>query len=185
MLEAHWHLVSVCGRPTAFGFDIPYSRGSENVRKRGRPCPRCRTVRLPTVGIALLAGNAAERISCVSSRFASFACKRATSRQRPSPTTSRRIEGTTTHSGSVRSAAYAPTAITGSTGTMPRARRCARMARPAIRTTHGCFCPSWLTGAPERCDLRLASDVGDQFRLFQKSRPGVADAFRSTSQRVR
>jgi 5-methylcytosine-specific restriction protein A len=31
MLEAHWHLVSVCGRPNAFGFDTPRSRGLESV----------------------------------------------------------------------------------------------------------------------------------------------------------
>ena len=95
------------------------------------------TVRLPTVGTALRAGNAAELISLWSSRCAGCAWRQAASLQRPSLTTTRRIEGTTTHSGSARSAAYAPNATTGSTPTMARARRCARMAPLPTRTTTG------------------------------------------------
>ena len=90
--------------------------------------PRCRTVRLPTGGIAPLAGNAAERISCISSRYAGCAWRQAASCQRPSPTTSRRIEGTTTHSGSASSAACVLSVITGLMRTMPRAPRSARTA---------------------------------------------------------
>jgi hypothetical protein len=44
-------------------FDYGGQIQTEALPKTGRLCPRCRIVRMSTAGTALLAGNAAERIS--------------------------------------------------------------------------------------------------------------------------
>src|SRR5262249_7474136 len=88
-------------------------------------------------GTAQLAGNAAERISCASSRCVGSAWKPATSRQQLSPTTSSRTEAISPHSGSASFAACAPTATTGSTVLIARAHQSARMAPRATRAIRG------------------------------------------------
>ena len=98
---------------------------------------RCRTRLTFIAGTAPRAGNAAERISCVSSHCADSAWKQAASRQRASPTTTRRIAATSPRSGWVRSAACVLIATTGSTPPMPRAHRSARTARLPTRTIRG------------------------------------------------
>src|SRR5260221_10420971 len=116
-----WAGFSVCGRSNAFGFDTPCSRGFGNKGLNGGDfaldaapsgCPPLALHRW----LATPQGASAP----ASSRCVGSAWKPGASRQRPSPTTSRRIE------------AISPLAI------LSKTRRIARMALIPVRLFVGC-----------------------------------------------
>jgi len=133
-----WAGFSVCGRSNAFGFDTPCSRGFGNKGLNGGDfaldaapsgCPPLALHRW----LATPQGASAP----ASSRCVGSAWKPGASRQRPSPTTSRRIEAISPRLGWANFARCAPTATTGSTVPIARAHPSARTAPLPTRTTPG------------------------------------------------